>query len=576
METIDAATEDTETIAAVSLLSMGIKTVPEGILRKKFSETADVLVEIMKRYVDDAERHNVLRAILSCLSALLRSQEYSVWQLSSTQEYFDVMLAFVIHSKPKIRKSAQQAVQSVIHGSCFMMQPAEADTPSTSQPAQQVLYHPAGSRVVKFCVGQFKPDNIANSHTVVLHTLVLLRDTVKGFKSDDIKTICEHLLSIMTAANVLIRTNCFHVLHSLFASKTQNLPATLTGRLISAIYEYRPEKTDVQQTLAWLTVLKQAHCCLAAHDLAMCVNSVPRLVDCCATDLWTIDRKELVSCASLTISEVFDECLRPACITKRLADTHRVAISKCIESVEKGLNAPFGHVTTQVVLTFGKVFEAVGRFFGAELIRPLRAIGNRYDADSSTRLQIEHCVLAAIPSLGPEKVLEAIPLTNPGSNDIELSRSWLLPLLREAVAESTLEVFASKILTLAVHCNKQYKRFKADKSMVAAAHTNELLCSQLWGLFPGFCRRPTDMSYFRNIAKTLGMVLQDNVELRMPVLDGLKELLVNSVDDSALAEMAPFAGNFIPLLFNIYTTKPSGTYETEMRTTTMDIIKVRN
>lgn len=507
-----------------------------------------------------------------------------MWQLSSTHEYFDALLAFVTHSKPKIRKSAQHAVTSVIHGSCFMVPPAqralqlsEVGEPVNTTPLateSKVLFHPAGNRVAKFCIQQFKPDNIANSQNIVLHTLGLLRDTLNGFKTDDIKTICEHLLSIMTAANVLIRTNCFHVLHSLFSSKSRNLSANLTGKLITAIYEYRPDRTDVRQTLAWLTVLTQAHICLASYDLSLCINSIPTIIDICAADLWMSERNEVVGGASNTIKDLFIECIKMACETKKLAGIYREAITKCIQSVGKGLAAPFGHVATQVVLTFATVFEVTGKWFAPVLVEPLRAIGNRYDSESSFRLQIEHAVLSAIPTMGPQYVLKAIPLTDgPDSDAVELTRSWILPLLREGISESTLEFFVNHILKLAAYCNKQWKSHSAAKNM-SSAHTYELLCSQLWGLFPGFCRKPRDITNFRYVAKTLGTVLKDNPELRAPVLDGLKELMTNA-DDDGKKVLAVFAKNFLPRLFNIYITKPSGSYESDLRKVTLDVIKVR-
>lgn len=62
METIEATKQDNEIIAAVSLLSMGIKTVPEAILRKQFSESAEVLLDLMKQY-NDTDNQNVLRAV---------------------------------------------------------------------------------------------------------------------------------------------------------------------------------------------------------------------------------------------------------------------------------------------------------------------------------------------------------------------------------------------------------------------------------------------------------------------------------------------------------------------------------
>lgn len=506
---------------------------------------------------------------------MLRAQEYSLWKLSTTLEYFNAILAFTIHSKPKIRKSAQHAITSIIHGSCFMAPPLSTTSESLKMPPPQssTLTHPAGSRITKFAIQQFKPDNIANSQTVVLHTLALLRDTLYGLKTEDIKTICEHLLSIMTAANVLIRTNCFHVLHSLFSSNCKNLTPTLIGGLITAIYDYRPDKTDVRQTLAWLTVLKQAHICLATFDLSMCLLSTRKLIEICANDLWTSERVEVVSGASNAIKDMFSDCLRCACETEQLAHVHEDTIRRCISSVAKGLSAPFGHVSTQVVLTFSTVFEMVGKYFAEALIEPLRIIGQRYDPDSSTRLQIEHAVLSAIPTMGPIYVLKAIPLVD-GNNQVDISRTWILPLLREAVTGSTLEFFFNDIFRVACQCQKLWKKEEAAKN-VAMSHTYELLWCQLWGLFPGFCRKPTDIHNFRYIAKSLGTALNENPEVRSPVLDGLKELMTNA-EDVEKAELARYAKNFLPRLFNIYTTKPTGSYEGEQRIVTFDVIKVND
>lgn len=79
------------------------------------------------------------------------------------------------------------------------------------------------------------------------------------------------------------------------------------------------------------------------------------------------------------------------------------------------------------------------------------------------------------------------------------------------------------------------------------------------------------MSNFKLVARNLGNVLNSSVNLRAPILDGLKELMTN-VDDDGKEVLAKFAKNFLPILFNIYSTKPSGSYETELRTKTMEVI----
>ena len=55
----------------------------------------------------------------------------------------------------------------------------------------------------------------------------------------------------------------------------------------------------------------------------------------------------------------------------------------------------------------------------------------------------------AIRSMGPERVLEAIPLEITGENDdLNFPRSWLLPVLREHVRDTELAFFTSYFLPL--------------------------------------------------------------------------------------------------------------------------------
>lgn len=52
MEQIEASTEDKDIVAGVSLLGMGIKSVPTAVLRKRFSETAQTLMSCLQRFID--------------------------------------------------------------------------------------------------------------------------------------------------------------------------------------------------------------------------------------------------------------------------------------------------------------------------------------------------------------------------------------------------------------------------------------------------------------------------------------------------------------------------------------------
>ncbi|XP_055540871.1 RRP12-like protein [Wyeomyia smithii] len=579
METIEATKEEKDTVAAVSLLAMGIKSVPEAVLRKKFSECGQILLSLLERYAD-SENQSIVRSIVGCLSVVLRAQEYSQWKHSSTLKFFDAILAFVIHTKPKIRKAAQHAVVAIIHGSCFMLPPKvepkdEADEMEEERmqdtPKPLVKWHPISGRVAKFCVGQFKPENVGNHQTIVLHTLGLLHNALPGFAKDDIKLVAESLLSIMTATNVLIRTNCFQTFHSLFSSKTENLPPVLAGKLIAALYDYRPDRSDSKQIIAWLTVLKEGHLFLAKYSLTMCSSALPRFVDVCTRDFWSSDKMEVVSAASNSLKDILYECVQ-ACCEEDEVEKHRVPIERILKSITDVLSsAPFGHASNQVLIILAIAFDITGRHFGEKLAPALKSLANRYDPKSSSRIQIEHAVLQAIGSMDTGLVLECIPLADEAGK-IDLDKTWLLPLLREGLNQSRLEIFNSVILKLAYQCYVLWNKFKQSDNK-QQAHIFELLCCQLWGLFPGFCRRPKDVQNFRLIAKTLGTVLNENPDMRSPILDGLKELISGLESDTDKAEVGKYAKNFLPRLFNIYTTKPKGSYENEIRQAAFEAIK---
>lgn len=518
---------------------------------------------------------NFVVQIISCISSVLRAQEYNDWSSPQTLKLFNQVLTFVIHTKPKLRKEAQHAVAAIIHGCCFMAPRKSVDglnnieDPLTN--SAKITYHPAGTFVAKFCIEQFKPENLNKSETVVLHTLALLKDTLNGLKGADIKIVCEQLMSILAVSKVIVQTNCFHTLHSLFLSKSPNLTAERVYQLISAIHNYRPERTDVRQTLAWLTVLKQGYICLASFDAVLCVRELPRFIEVTATDVWMCDNSQIVSSASLVIKEVLLECVKPVCDVPQPDAATRKPIEKMLTYISRALTAPFGLVSQQVVLVYATVFEVTGQHFGAKLMEPLKAISQRYDEQDASRVQIEHTILAAIAGMGPEVVLTVIPLAD-SRNSVIISRSWLLPLLREAINRSTFEYFRTNILVLADQCQANWKKFK-EAGDLPVAHTFELLYCQLWGLLPGFCRNPRDMSRFGTIAKRLGDALESDKDVRAPVLDGLKELL-NNADDECKQQLTRYAKNFLNRLLNIYVTKPTGSYENDIRASAMEVIRV--
>lgn len=150
--------------------------------------------------------------------------------------------------------------------------------------------------------------------------------------------------------------------------------------------------------------------------------------------------------------------------------------------------------------------------------------------------------------------------------------SRVLPILRDKIRGSTLEYFGSHILRLASACKRASEQFiQEDKENDSI--TYNLLCSQLWGLFPGFCNSPTDiLESFKKIAKVLGDTLMQKPDLRTPILQGLRKL-INSAEGDEINELARFSKNYLPLLLNIYTTS-SNVCEQGQRLSALETIQV--
>jgi ribosomal RNA-processing protein 12 len=509
-----------------------------------------------------------LKTIISCLSVVLRAQEHSPWKLSSTLKFFDAILTFTIHTKPKIRKTAQNAVASILFGNCFML-PLKIDNEESIENTETPkIIHPAAQRASKFCIDKFKPEIINNNQTLLLHVLTMLQTVLPSFHKDDIKAISEHLLSIMTSGNILVRTSCFQTFHGLFISKSENLSAQLVGLLITVLYEYRPDRSDYKQVLAWITVMKAAHVKLYSLSADNCIQALPQFVDICVNDLWLSDKIEVVAGTSNALKEILEECIKP------LEDPpvfYFSSFKRIINTMTKALAAPFGQASNHVLVICGVLFEVMGQHCGEEMEEALTILGQRYDEQSAQRVHIEHAIFAAVSSVEISRLLKCIPLTDQYGN-MSVKRSWLLPLLREGLHDSSLEYFQSNIVKLAYECYMKWQFKENDKK--SEAHIYELLTCQLWGLFPGFCRKPRDICNFKLIARTLGDVLNKNPDLRPPVLDGFKELLENLESDEDKAVLSKYSENYLTRFFNIYTTKPATSYERETRATTFEVIQL--
>jgi len=574
MTTLEKVEDDISIAAALSLLGMNLKSVPKSILNLKFGTASQLLLQILKLNAID-KNHLIARHCIGCLSILLRAQEIATWNDHSTAQVLDAMLLFITHAKPKIRKSAQ-------HGICAILK--NSDIMKGEKPPN---HHPAAEQIATYCIAQLNSANTYESKsslgfTTILHTLTLLKDIMHQLSKSHVKTICEYILSIMTLKNVLITSCCLQTLHGLFVSRPTEatLPLQQNVNIIRALYDYQPPVTDTQPTLAWLTVMQEAHCNLMhiSSNLNSYLTSdvtllLPKILEK-SMELWLSDKTEVIAGASHAIKIILQDCVVFLCENEERIEKYNITLSKIISIMHKALSYQYLNAWQHIFHLIAILFQITNKpkiYMHSDLTDIVKSLGELRDSRNfAYNSHVEYAIGAAIRAMGPEIVLNILPLRI-DDDTINLKRGWMIPLLKDCITGSSISFFKDTLLPIAMICEKKMKEPINGK-------TYEFLVPQIWSILPSICNNVSDITdNFKNIAKLLGMAINDRKDLKLPIMTALRKLITTAMlneNEADIAELARFAKNYLPILFNLYTTKPNGTDEEGQRLAALDTIKI--
>ncbi|XP_053477234.1 RRP12-like protein [Ictalurus furcatus] len=553
MMTLEAV-ESTESLAAVAyLLNLVMKRVPTPVLIKKFSDTAKAFMDVMSKQAT-TESVSCVRWILSCLATLLRKQDLSVWSYPSTLQVYHGLLSFTVHSKPKVRKAAQQGVCAILRGSDCMF---GDNVPS---------HHPAAVTTSKYCIKEMEHAGGSKEDTTTLHVLGLLKELITTFPLSSVKSCCETLLRLMTLSHVLVTACAMQAFHKLFSGKPNpsSMSAELNAQIITALYDYIPSDNDLQPLLAWLAVMEKAHVHLSRLQSSLSLGHLPRLFSVSMSCLLS-PHTRVVSAATQTLKTLISECVAPHMaeigpVLPSVSAGNGLYVCKMFSVVEEGLSYRFHASWPFVLQILGCFYRAAGKHAHPVMMKSLQSL-----CDLRATPQFPFCgeldlaVGGAVESMGPQVVLSAIPLLITGTDDdLEFPRSWLIPVIRDNVKNTQLAYFASYFLPLSSMLQQRADQLeKAGQKLLAKVH--QTLQLQIWTMLPGFCTKPTDVvSSFKGIARSLGMAITERPDLRMCIYQALRTLIRKSCEtEEEKAEVGRFAKNFLPILFNVHTQQPA-------------------
>ncbi|KAM9476778.1 RRP12-like protein [Clarias gariepinus] len=569
MTTLEAV-ESSESLAAVAyLLNLVMKRVPAPVLIKKFSDVAKAFMDVMSKQAT-ADCVSCIRWILSCLTTLLRKQDLSVWSYPSTLQVYHGLLSFTVHSKPKVRKAAQQGVCAILRGSDCMF---GENAPS---------HHPAAVTTANYCVKEMEKAGGSKEDTTTLHVLGLLKELITTFPLSSIKACCETLLRVMTLSHALVTASAMQAFHKLFSvkQKPSNMTAALNAQIITVLYEYIPSENDLQPLLAWLAVMEKAHIHLSSLQSSLSLGHLPRFFSATMPCLLS-PHTQVVSAAAQTLKTLISECVAPHMaeigpVLPSVSSGNGLSICKMFRVVEEGLSYRFHASWPFVLQILGSFYKAAGKQAHPVMMKSLQSLSDlRATPQFPFCGELDLAVGAAVESMGPQVVLGAVPLLITGTDDdLEFPRSWLIPVIRDNVKNTQLEYFISYFLPLASTLKQRADEFeKAGQKLVAKVY--QTLQLQIWSMLPGFCTKPTDVvSSFKGIARSLGMAITDRTDLRMCIYQALRTLIYKSCEtEEEKAEVGRFAKNFLPILFNVHTQQPPPRESDPSRLAVLDTIR---
>lgn len=539
--------DETEAVTAITfLLSLVIKSVPDGILQAKFSKSCQVLVKILASHASDGTP-GLLRPLLGCLCRLLSVQEGAVWSESSTMTTYNGLLSFVVHTKPKVRRAAQEAVTVLL-----------------KKPPGEMPHHPASSGTVKFCVQQIEEHGSSSQGAVTtLHVIGILKEILPLLPGQNVKTVCECLLKLMTLGNVMVTVNSLQAIYKLLcvSPSTSTLSKQLNAQLINALYDYQPSVNDDEPSQAWISTMEKAYVNLGRLDAVLCYNHLPRFFTSLMS-YYLSDHYALCTAAQNTMKALFQDCLAPV-VDEVCAEANKSAgasntpLQKLVRCMESCLQYRYQAAWAVILEVIRVAFEVLGKHCPKLLKKLLTSLCDLRGTHQFPHInKLDRAVGMAIQKMGPRLVLEAVPLQldKEIGGACNFPRSWLLPVLKDNIKDTELKYFFDVMLPLSANLRSKAMSLK-ESGKLLESKVYDTLQLQIWALLPGFCTQPTDLCQsFKSVARILGVALTERPDLRLTVCQALRLVISKSFDNAEnKKELSLYAKNYLPILFNLYT-----------------------
>ncbi|KAJ9565398.1 hypothetical protein OSB04_001364 [Centaurea solstitialis] len=492
--------------ALSSFLAIVLPLLPNNsIPTSKALEAANILVQIMASA--EGLPVSTVRALVKCLGLLLEFSNLDDWK--SLKLGFQTLINHSTDKRPKVRKCAQDCVVKVFKS--FKASPVKKRASKLVLKSLKTYMPLAVKTVASRSADGSRDDNLSKyEHLEVLHMLNLFKFLVPHLPSKVISEAVVELQKAISARFSALTRHVFDVMEEILRSLEVGTTIPDIVKIVTTLASYISTKQNPVDTIFsastllvnFLTKFQVGDPNKWNSHYSLVIGSIAGLLTSEAT----------ATKASIIIKEMInnhidvDILLRSSEMMlgdENYVDSKESRIMKSLcDALLKVLSTnrviPNEHTLDVISVLFLKLGKSSHIYMGSILLK-LASCMTVASENTSDVKHLQECLGSAVIAMGPEKLLEVLPITL-DVTDLTCSNTWLIPILKEYVAGASLGFFIEGIVPLAESFQEACQKVK--KSVIREelqAHARGC-----WELLPAFCRYPHDMhKRFQSLAELL-------------------------------------------------------------------------
>jgi ribosomal RNA-processing protein 12 len=410
----------------------------------------------------------------------------------------------------------------------------------------------------------------------LIHALHLVKTVAAascGWPSKKIEALCEVLLNISKSSNEYMTMAAFEVFEIIFEGMADEISSAKLPRLLEVISELRPSQNDTQLLPPWIAVISRGYDVSAQVHPEDTFQELPELFNMISAFLGSSSHNIRVSASECLVSFMAN------CIPNSVLLEPSISDEKVLEKLARIaldlLSVKYQAAWMETFNVLGAMFDGFRWRADPVMVDVVRIVGELRGNGSFNGIKEADEVLGkAIRAMGPESVLNILPLNLAKPKPGQSGRAWMLPILRDFVSNTKLQHFRTEFVSLSeLMFQRVVDHGDAEKTMEIKIF--ETLVQQIWALLPGYCDLPMDLedAFDQGFAELLSNVIYKQVDLRSDVcralqilvdsnkaitaIEGEDDLILQSRVSKAAAQknldhLSALAGNMLAVLFNVY------------------------